>query len=205
MKVYTSYNKDRPITLKEKGRTTSFHAIITEHIPEIELISNIINTSWIQFLSLLDIVLNKKHDKYIDSHNFDRLKRSVFGTVFDWLFGGLGGTDQNVEQLKNNVDILKANQNIQQKQIKEIFKLNYLTRVEATPNRRILRQLDVKLISLNHSMYKLQVEMGKLQTDRNFILSMLRIQSQLSTLLVGIIQLNKDLEEVIQLYDHFKF
>ena len=87
-----------------------------------------------------------------------------------------------------------ANQNIQQKQIKEVFKLNNLTRVETTQNRRILRQLDVKLIRLNHSVYTLQVEIGKLQTDRDFILSMLQIWSQSTTFLVGIIQLNKDLE-----------
>ena len=65
-----------------------------------------------------------------------------------------------------------------------------------TQNRRILRQLDVKLINIGHSIYSLQAEIGTLQIDRNFILSMLQIQSQLSTLLVGIIQLNEDLEEV---------
>ena len=62
-----------------------------------------------------------------------------------------------------------GNQNVQQKQIKEIFILNNLTRVETTWNRRILKQLDVKLISLNHSVYSLQVEIGRLQIDRNFI------------------------------------
>ena len=46
MKVYTSYNKYRPITLEEKGRTTSFQAILAECFAEIELILNIINTSW---------------------------------------------------------------------------------------------------------------------------------------------------------------
>ena len=120
----------------------------------------------------------------------------MFGTVFHWLFGELGRTHYNVEQLKSNVDILIANQNIQQEQIKEIFKLNNLTRVETTQNRRILKQLDVKLVSLNHSVYSLQVEIGRLQIDRNFILSMLQIRSRLSTLHVGIIKLNKDLEEV---------
>ena len=54
----------------------------------------------------------------------------------------------------------------------------------------------MKLISLNYSVHSLQVEIGKLKIDRNFILSMLQIRSQLSTLLLGIIQLNKDLEEV---------
>ena len=59
-----------------------------------------------------------------------------------------------------------ANQNTQQKQIKGIFKLNNLTRVETTQNRRILGQLDMKLINLNHSVYSLQAETGKLQIDR---------------------------------------
>ena len=68
-----------------------------------------------------------------------------------------------------------ANQNIEQEQVKEIFKLNNLTRVETTQNRRILRQLDVKLISLNHSVYSVQAEIGTLKIDRNFILSMLQI------------------------------
>ena len=65
-----------------------------------------------------------------------------------------------------------------------------------TWNRRVLRQLDVKLISLNHSVYSLQAQIGTLQNDRNFILSMLQIQGQLFTLLVGIIQLNENLEEL---------
>ena len=111
----------------------------------------------------------------------------MFGTVFHWLFSNLGGTDQHVEQLKNNVDILMANQNIQQEQIKEIFKLNNLTRIEMKQNRGFLKQLDVKLISLNHCVYSLQFEIGRLKIDRNFIISMFQIRSQLSTLLVGII------------------
>ena len=106
----------------------SFHTILIECSAEIELIANVINTSWICFLSLLDIVSNMNYDEYLDSQHLDIPKRSVFGTVFHWLFGGSGRTEQNVEQLKNNVDILMTNQNIQQEQIKEIFKLNNLTR-----------------------------------------------------------------------------
>ena len=100
-----------------------------------------------------------------------------------------------MEHLKSNVDIQMANQNVQQEQIKEIFKLNNLTRVEMKWNKRILKQLELELISLNHSVYFLQVEISRLQIDRNFISSMLHIRSQLSILLLGI-QLNKELEEV---------
>ena len=82
-----------------------------------------------------------------------------------------------MEQLKSNVAILMTNQNIWQEKIKDIFKLNNLTRVEMTQNRRIPKQLDIKLVSLNHSIYSLQVEIGRLQIDRNFIFSMLQIRS----------------------------
>ena len=76
------------------------------------------------------------------------------------------------------MDILMAHQNVQPKQMKEIFKLNNFPKVETTQNRRILRQLDVMLISLNNIVsYSLQVETGALQIDRNFILSMLQIGS----------------------------
>ena len=122
----------------------------------------------------MDIILNTNCEDYTDPQHFDRPKSSMFGTALHRLFGGLGGTDQNVEQLKSNVDILMANQNIQQEHIKEIFKLNNLTRVETTWNRRILKQLDVKLVSLNQRVYSLQV-------DRNFTLSVLQIRSRLST------------------------
>ena len=155
MKDYTPYNKDRPSTPEEKSRIISFYAISIMYSAEIELIVNIINTSRIQFLSLLGIVSNTNCDEHMDSWHLDRSKRSVLGTVFHWLFGGSGGTDQNIEELKCNMDILMANQNIQQKQIKEIFKLNNLIKVETTWNRKILRQLDVQLISLNHSVYSL--------------------------------------------------
>ena len=110
--AYTSH-EDTPITSEEKRRVTSFHANLIEYGAELELIANIINTSRLQFLSLLDIVSNANYDKSINLQHPDRLRRFLFDTVFHWLFGRLGGTDQNVEQLKSNVDILMANKNVQ--------------------------------------------------------------------------------------------
>ena len=75
--------------------------------------------------------------------NLEGKKKSVFSSVFRWHFGGLGGIDENVQWLKNNVDILMANHHLQQQQIKEIFKLTNLTRIEASQNRKVLRQLDL--------------------------------------------------------------
>ena len=88
-----------------------------------------------------------------------------------------------------------SNQNLQQ-QIKEIFKLTNLTRIEASQNRKVLRQLDLRLIQLNHSLHTLEFHISRIQVDRNFVVSIFQIHSHLPILLVGIIQLNRDLDAV---------
>ena len=62
--------------------------------------------------------------------------------------------------------------------------------------RKVLRQLDLKLIQLNHSLYTPKFHISRLQVDRNFIMSILQIHSWLSMLPVGTIQLNGDLDAV---------
>ena len=89
-----------------------------------------------------------------------------------------------------------SNQQLQQQQIKEIYKLTNLMRIEASQNREVLRQLDLKLIQLNHSLHTPEFHISRLQVDRNFVMYILQICSHLSMLLVGIIQLNKDLDIV---------
>ena len=59
-----------------------------------------------------------------------------------------------------------------------------------------MRQLDLELIHLNHSLHTLEFHISRLQVDRNFIMSLLQIGSHLSMLLVRAIQLNKDLDAV---------
>ena len=81
------------------------------------------------------------------------------------------------------------NQSLQQQQIKEIFKLTNLTRIEASPNKKVLR-----LIQLNHILHTLEFHIIRLQVDRNFIMSILQTCNCLSILLVWIIQLNRDLD-----------
>ena len=89
-----------------------------------------------------------------------------------------------------------SNQKLQQQQIKEIFKLTNLTRIEALQNSKVLRQLDLKLIQLNHNLHTLEFHISRLQVDRNFVMFILQIHSCLSILLVGIIQLNRDLDAI---------
>ena len=89
-----------------------------------------------------------------------------------------------------------SNQHLQQQQIKEIFKLTNLIRIEASQNRKVMRQLDLKLIQLKQSLHTLEFHISRLQVDGNFVVSILQIHSCLSMLLVGTIQPNKDLDAV---------
>ena len=89
-----------------------------------------------------------------------------------------------------------SDQNLQQKQIKEIFKLTNLTRIEVSQNRKDLRQLDLKVIHLNHSLHTFEFHISRLPSERNFVMSILHICSHLSISLVGIIQLNRVLDTV---------
>ena len=89
-----------------------------------------------------------------------------------------------------------SNQNFQQQQIKEIFKLTNLTRIKASQSRNVPRQLDLKLIQLNNSLHTLEFHISRLQVNRNFVMSILQICSHLSILPVAIIQLNRDLDAV---------
>ena len=59
-----------------------------------------------------------------------RYKRSVVGSIFKWLFGGGDYSSETTKQLKENIEILKQNQNLQQDQIKQLLKVNQLTTVE---------------------------------------------------------------------------
>ena len=79
---------------------------------------------------------------------------------------------------------------------KKIFKLANYTQIKALQNRKVLRQLDLKLIQLNHSLHTCEFHISRLQVDRNFIMSILQIHSHLPILLVGIMQLNRDLDAV---------
>ena len=63
-----------------------------------------------------------------------RTKRSVAGSIFKWLFGGGDNGAEATQQLKNNIAILKQNQNLQQDQIKQLLKMNQLTAVETSRN-----------------------------------------------------------------------
>ena len=86
---YSPVNSDQPIMYEEKSQTQSFHKSLAECIEEVKLISALVTNSHSQFIS----------DEYssADEQEPQRSKRSLFGSIFKWLFGGLGSTDKSVQ------------------------------------------------------------------------------------------------------------
>ena len=77
-------------------------------------------------------VLEKKPETNNTQHTMTTMtpirgKRSVFGSIFKFLFSGSGGTDEAVKQLEQNVNTLWENSKLHQEQIEQVFKARNLT------------------------------------------------------------------------------
>ena len=77
------------------SQNQSFHNILAECIEEVKLISALITNCHSQFVRTLDLISDDNSSA--DEQEPQRSERSVFGSVFRWLFGGLGSTDENVQ------------------------------------------------------------------------------------------------------------
>ena len=97
-----------------------------------------------------------------------RTKRSVVGSIFKWLFGGGDNGAGVTQQLKNNIAILKQNQNLQQDQIKQLLKMNQLTAVETSRNQKLLKDLTKDMIQINFTVAQLEYQSQQLHASVNF-------------------------------------
>ena len=98
-----------------------------------------------------------------------RAKRSVVGSIFKWLFGGGDNGAETTKQLRNNITILKQNQNLQQDQIKQLLKMNQLTAVETSRNRKLLKDLTKDMIQINFMVAQLEYQSQQLHASVNFL------------------------------------
>ena len=108
-----------------------------------------------------------------------RTKRSVVGSIFKWLFGGGDDGTETTKQLKNNIMILKQNQNLQQDQIKQLLKMNQLTAVETLKNRKLLKDLTKDMIQINFTVAQLEYQSQQLYTSVNFLNFMMTVRHKI--------------------------
>ena len=111
-----------------------------------------------------------------------RIKRSVVGSIFKWLFGGGDDGAETTKQLKNNIMILKQNQNLQQDQIKQLLKMNQLTAVETLKNRKLLKDLTKDMIQINFTVAQLEYQSQLLYTSVNFLNFMMTVRHKIAVM-----------------------
>ena len=111
-----------------------------------------------------------------------RTKRSVVGSIFKWLFGGGDNGAEATQQLKNNIAILKQNQNLQQDQIKQLLKMNQLTAVETSRNRKLLKDLTKDMIQINFTVAQLEYQSQQLHASVNFINFMMSVRHKIAVI-----------------------
>ena len=111
-----------------------------------------------------------------------RTKRSVLGSIFKWLFGGGDNDAEATQQLKNNITILKQNQNLQQDQIKQLLRMNQLTAVETKRNRKLLKDLTKDMIQINFTVAQLEYQSQQLHASVNFLNFMMSVRHKIAVI-----------------------
>ena len=130
-----------------------------------------------------------------------RGKRSVFESIFKFLFGGSGGTDEAVKQLEQNVNTLWENSKLHQEQIEQVFKASNLNQKEIMISRKLIRKLMGISYKLNNLVVHINREMRILMVQINFQLTIFQIHHRINLIRDVLFGLNIDLENLYELFD----
>ena len=95
---------------------------------------------------------------------------------------GISSSTEEITAIKNNMEILKGNQDTVSNQIKQMFNFINLTYTESNTNRLLLCSLQKDIIQINSTVHCLSKELKALILERNFFIIMLQLRSHLATL-----------------------
>ena len=85
--------------------------------------------------------------------NLSRMKRVG---VFTWLLGwGIFSNARNINKIKDNINILQKQNQLQDKQIKQLAKYLNLTMHQVDRHSELLYELDTKMTIMNKTMQQL--------------------------------------------------
>ena len=117
----------------------------------------------------------------LDHLKHNHAKRGIIHSIFNFLFG----TSSSVEEMtaiKNNMEILKGNQDILSSQIQKDFQFFNLTFAETDKIRLLLKSLQKHIVEINSSVHCLSKELTTLIHDMNFFTIMFQLRSHLAML-----------------------
>ena len=129
----------------------------------------------------------------------DRSKRSIVSSIFKFIFGGEDNSE-SINILKQNVAMLMANDDLQEKCLNEILKAQQLNAGEIKINRDLLRQMTKDLAQINVTLEKITFHTNILFTLAKFQVSISQLRHRVNVIRDAIfgLQMNLDI-----LYHHF--
>ena len=98
---------------------------------------------------------------FLDQSNPKCTKRGLSHSLFNFLFGN-SNSAKEINAIKNNMAILKENQDIMRSQIQKIFNFINLTYVETDTNILLFRSLQKDILQINSTCHYLSKELKAL-------------------------------------------
>ena len=111
------------------------------------------------------------------------------------MFGGGDNDAEATQKLKNNIAILKQNQNLQQDQIKQLLKMNQLTAVETKRNQKLLKDLTKDMIQINFTVAQLEYQSQQLHASVNFLNFMMLVRHKYAIIRDSTFAIQQNLNE----------
>lgn len=151
-----------------------------------------VNRDEIEFLNGLVETFRASHPEVIQA----RQKR--FGPLTFLMGWGLWSNARSIKKLKKNVQILRDQNVLQDKQIREVAHYLNLTTLEVIEHRRILTALDYRTQQLNATLIQIYWAMGNQRYVVSLLLELLSVSNQLT---LGMEALNANVD---RLYEYMR-
>ena len=105
-------------------------------------------------------------------------KCGIIHSLLNFLFG-TSSSSEEINAMKNNMEILKGNQDTLSNQIKQTSNFVNLTYAESNLNRLLLSSLKKDIVHINSTVHHLSKELKAPILDRNSFVIMLQLRSHL--------------------------
>ena len=128
--------------------------------------------------------------------NHSHTKCGIIHSLFNFLFDTTNSTEE-ITAIKNNMEILKGNQDILSNQIRHTFNFVNITYMETNTNRLLLNSLQKDIVHTNATVHHLSKEVNALIYNRIFFIITFQLRSHLGTLHNGINSLKIDSLSII--------
>ena len=116
----------------------------------------------------------------LDHSKHNQTKRGIIHSLFNFLFCTSSSTKE-ITAIKNNMEILKGNQDILGSQIQKPFNFFNLTYMETDTNRLLIKSLQRNIVQINSTVHHLSKDLKALIHNRKVFIVLFQLKSHLSS------------------------